>query len=160
MKAHHLVASLPLHYREATVADVPAMGQSRLTDPDAGPADHRMAAYLRGTHLPQRAPAPRVVFVAMQGDAVVGYIAGHLTRRYDCEGELQYLYVPPQHRRTGIATALLRLLACWFTRHEAFKVCVDVDIESPGALPFYTRHGAAKLNKHWLVWSDIRPLCE
>jgi ribosomal protein S18 acetylase RimI-like enzyme len=147
-----------VHYRQATVADVPEMARSRLDDPAAGPADSRMAAYLEGTHHPQRALAPRVAYVVLDGDAVVGYIAGHLTERYACDGELQYLFVAPQFRRSGIATALLRLLARWFTERGALKICVDVNLDSPAALPFYTRHGAEALNKHWLVWHDIRSL--
>src|SRR2546422_9589774 len=93
-----------VQYRQATTADVRGMAQCRLADPAAGVADPRMAAYLDGHHHPQQALPPRVAFVALVGTAVVGYIAGHLTRRYQCDGELQYLFVAPQYRRTGIAT--------------------------------------------------------
>jgi RimJ/RimL family protein N-acetyltransferase/ribosomal protein S18 acetylase RimI-like enzyme len=147
-------------YRQATAADVPAMGASRLTDPSAGPADSRMTAFLEGTHHPYQALEPRVAFVAVQEDTVIGYIAGHLTRRYYCDGEVQYLYVALPHRRSGIATELLRRLATWFTQRGAIKICVNVNIESPGALPFYSRHGATAINKYWVVWDDIRALCE
>ena len=95
---------------------------------------------------------------AMHGDKVVAYIAGHLTRRYDCDGEVQYLFVVPPSRRSGVATRLLRLLACWFADHEATRICAGVDPGSPAARPFYTRHGAIPLNQHWVVWSDIRTL--
>jgi GNAT superfamily N-acetyltransferase len=147
-----------VHYRQATAADAPAMARSRLADPAAGIADPRMTAYLEGTHHPQRALPPRVAYVALHRDEVVGYIAGHLTRRYDCDGEVQYLFVVPPSRRSGIATELLRLLACWFADHEATRICVGVDPGSPAARPFYTRHGATPLNQHWVVWSDIRTL--
>ena len=145
-----------VHYRTATVADVPAMEASRATDPDTGPADHRMAAYLAGTHHPQQALPPRVAYVALDGSAVVAYIAGHLTRRYSCGGEVQYLFVSQTHRRAGIASALLEQLAAWFTEHRASKICVDVNPDSPGARPFYEHSGATVLSKHWMVWTDIR----
>lgn len=56
-----------------------------------GPADLRMAQYLEGRHHPQEALAPRIIFVCLEDDSVIGYIGGHLTRRFDCDGGLQYL---------------------------------------------------------------------
>lgn len=79
----------PVLYREATSVDAPAMAQGRLPDPVAGPPDPRMAAYLDRQHHPQQALPPRVGYVAMANDAVIGYIAGHRTRRLDCDGEVQ-----------------------------------------------------------------------
>jgi hypothetical protein len=52
------------------------------------PADPRMAAYLDGDHHPQQALGPRVAFVAIVSEKTVGYIAGHLTTRQGCGGEL------------------------------------------------------------------------
>jgi GNAT superfamily N-acetyltransferase len=97
-------------YREATSADVEAMAACRLEDADAGAADGRMAAYFDGLHHPQQALLPRAGYVAFIWDTLIGYIAGHLTRRYGYDGEVQYLYVAPGHRRRGVASALLRLL--------------------------------------------------
>jgi len=75
-----------VQFRKATSADVAAMARCRLTDPAAGMADPRMAAYFEGQHHPQQALLPRVGYVAWAGAAVDGYIAGHRTHRYDCEG--------------------------------------------------------------------------
>src|SRR5262245_15819085 len=140
--------------RRATVADVPEMERSRLTDEDAGPADPRMSAYLEGRHHPQHALAPRVAYVAIEGTAVVGYIAGHLTRRYDCDGELQYLFVAPGHRRQGVASEMLRLLREWFRDHQAARICVDVEPDNSAGRAFYRHHGATPLNIRWLVFSE------
>ncbi|HEY6157656.1 MAG TPA: GNAT family N-acetyltransferase [Gemmatimonadales bacterium] len=115
-----------------------------------------MAAYLDGQHHPQQALPRRVSYVAEAGDAVVGYIAGHLSHRYECEGELQYLFVAPQYRRTGIASELFRLLARWFSHQGARRICVNVEPDNAGARAFYRRHGAITLHPFWLVWSDIR----
>jgi ribosomal protein S18 acetylase RimI-like enzyme len=82
-------------------------------------------------------------------------IAGHLTRRYACDGELQWIYVIPKRRGSGIASELLRLLAAWFAEQKASRICVDVDPANTTARRFYTRRGAANLNEHWLVWHDI-----
>jgi GNAT superfamily N-acetyltransferase len=154
----HSVPLAPLRYRTATSADVPEMERCRLGDAEAGPADARMAAYLDGVHHPQQALALRTAFVALQGDHVVGYIAGHATARYGCDGEVQHLYVTPRCRRRAVAATLLRMLAEWFVREGIHRVCVDVDVNSAGAVPFYVARGAVPLNKYWYVWDDIAQL--
>ena len=98
------------------------MARCRLHDPLSGPADNRMAAYLAGSHHPNQAKRPRSAYIAVSGEAVVGYIAGHLTRRFDCDAEVQYLFVAPAHRRHRVATALLRLLSMWFVEQGAEPV--------------------------------------
>jgi GNAT superfamily N-acetyltransferase len=145
-----------VHVRHATSADVPAMAACRLTDPATGSADTRMAAYFNGEHHPQQALTPRIGFIASTGFVVVGYIAGHLTTRHDCAGEVQYLFVAPGHRRHGVATRLLRHLADWFDEQGARKVCVCVDADSPSAQPFYESAGASPFKKFWYVWDDIQ----
>jgi ribosomal protein S18 acetylase RimI-like enzyme len=134
------------------------MALCRLTDPAAGPADIRMAAYFEGQHHPQQGLAPRTGYVARVGDKVVGYIAGHLTTRHNCAGELQYLFVAPAHRRRGLGTELLRLMAEWFREHDACRVCVCVDADSPAAPPFYRSSGASQISetlRFWYVWENI-----
>ena len=131
------------------------MVQCRANDALAGPADARMAAYFSGQHHPQRALLPRAGFVAILDDAVVGYIAGHLTERFGCQGELQYLYVAPAHRRSGVARNLFRRLAAWFDEQDALRVCVNVDADSPGARAFYSSMSATDLRPHWMEWRDI-----
>ena len=131
------------------------MERARAPDHDAGPADPRMARYLDGEHHPQKALAPRVAYVATAGDSVVGYIGGHATKRYDCDGELQYLYVVPGHRRSGIASAMLRMLARWFEARGIARVCVAVDEDNASARRFLAHHGAVHLDLAFLVWPEI-----
>ena len=155
----HVDHAVPaLQYREATTADVPAMERSRVVDASAGPADERMTAYLEGRHHPQQALAPRVAFVALDGHAVVAYIAGHATTRHGCAGEVQYLFVASEYRRHGVASRLLLLLARWFHARRIGRVCVNADVESPGAVAFYTAHGARPLNPYWYIWEEISSL--
>jgi len=146
--------------RIATAADVPALTGIREHDAEAGPADSRMAPYLRGRHHPHLALPQRAAYLAECRGGVAGYIAGHLTRRYNCEGEVQYLYVAPSWRRSGVGTVLLQRLAAWFLEHGAIRVCVNVNTESPGADPFYIRHGALHLQPYWRVWPDVRELLD
>jgi GNAT superfamily N-acetyltransferase len=147
--------AVTVHIREATSADVAAIAQCRSSDPAAGPADWRMAGYFDGRHHPHRALPPRIGFVALDAGNVVSYIAGHLTTRFGYQGELQYLFVAPEYRRHGVATTLLRHLAAWFRDHDATRVCVDVNLDSPSAAPFYERLGARSFKPHWWGWDDI-----
>jgi len=112
-----------------------------------------MLQYLAGEHHPQQALLPRVLWMAEDTDKPIGYTAGHLTERFGCDGELQWIYVVPTHRRAGVASHLLRLLAGWFLEQDARRICVDVGDDE--ARPFYRRHGAVELNRHWMIWEDI-----
>jgi GNAT superfamily N-acetyltransferase len=120
-----MTSILGVRFRKASSADVPAMVRCRGTDPtDNGKADPRMAAYLDGQHNPQEALPARVGYIALYDDTIIGYVAGHQTKRNGCSGELQYLFVAPTYRRRGIGTALLRLLAEWFHEQGAQRLCV------------------------------------
>lgn len=115
----------------------------------------RIAAYLRGESHPQHAKAARIAYVAVEGEKVVGLIAAHLTRRFQCDGELQWISVRPGNRGRGVADELLRLVAKWFVEQGAHRVCVDVEPSNEIARRFYGRNGAVDLKPSWMVWEDI-----
>jgi GNAT superfamily N-acetyltransferase len=143
-------------YRQSENTDIPAMAGIRASE--WGNLEYwktRISQYLNGARSPHRALAPRTCYVAVEQSSVVGFVAGHLTRRYACQGELEWINVIPERRGTGVASELLRLLAGWFVQQQALRICVDVDPANARARAFYTRHGAERLNKHWLVWNDI-----
>jgi len=143
-------------YRQVDKSDIPAIARIRAAE--WGEDEYwrtRISRYLDFELHPQHALMPRVMYVALERDSLVGFIAGHLTRRYACEGELEWINVIPPSRGGGIASELLRRLAAWFTEQKASRICVDVDPANTTARRFYTRHGAEKLNDHWLVWNDI-----
>jgi ribosomal protein S18 acetylase RimI-like enzyme len=152
-----------LDYREAVCADIPVMARLRTAeDPEYGFGEERlrerMLGYFERVHHPQHALMPRAIYVAHEpheAPALAGYIAGHLTRRFGCQGELQWMYVAPQRRGSEAATELLRMLAGWFASQKARRVCVDVQPENARARRFYARHGAQPLRPSWMVWEDI-----
>ena len=144
-------------YRPSQAADLPAMTHIRARE--WGNLEYwmnRISGYLDGGSNPQNALPPRTCYVAVDESSLVGFVAGHLTRRYGCQGELEWINVLPERRGAGIASELLRLLAGWFVEQKAFRVCVDVEPSNAVARTFYTRHGAETLSAHWLVWYDIR----
>jgi GNAT superfamily N-acetyltransferase len=140
-------------YRTAELADVAAMAQLRVAD--WGSRAYwleRITGSMTGELHPRQARPRRTVIAACAGDLVVGFAAGHLTRRLGCTGELQWLNVDAARRRTGVATELLHRLAGWFVAERTTRVCVDA---ADDARPFYLRRGAEALDQHWLVWPDI-----
>jgi GNAT superfamily N-acetyltransferase len=148
---------MPFTIRLAEPSDVPAMAFIRAQRWESEPYwQNRISRYLTGEHSPQQALASRTAFVAIDREQIVGFIAGHLTRRYQCDAELEWIDTLHQHRRRGIAGALLKAMAAWFEQQNALKVCVDVDPANTVARAFYTRHGAKPLNPHWMFWDDIR----
>jgi GNAT superfamily N-acetyltransferase len=144
--------------RVARQADVPAMARLRAANmPSEEAWKLRIASYLAKEHHPRHALRPRICYVALAGEKkLAGYIAGHLTRRYHCDGELQWINVIPKQRGTGVAGELLQRLAKWFVKQKARRICVDVDPANVPARRFYAKHGAKPLNAHWLVWPDIK----
>jgi len=143
--------------RRAERPDIPAMARIRAAE--WGSEEYwraRIAGYLDCKLHPRQALMPRTIYVALEAGSLVGFVAGHLTRRYACDGELEWINVVGERRRNRIASELLQRLAAWFAEQNATRVCVDVDPADAVARAFYKNHGADDLNKHWLVWKDIR----
>ncbi len=145
-----------LQYNIAKESDIPSMARLRCANWETEEYwTARISGYMRGELDPQQALRPRIVFVAVDRGHIVGFIAGHLTRRYACDGELEWIDVSREYRRKGIAGGLLQRLAAWFIEQKSLKICVDVDPDNLVAVKFYKYHGAEHLNKHWMVWKDI-----
>jgi len=145
-----------VQYKKAEGSDIPAMARIRAAEWETEAYwNVRISRYLDCELHPQQALTPRVIYVASEGDSLLGLIAGHLTRRFGCDGELEWINVIPERRGGGLASGLLRHLAAWFVAHKAARICVDVDPANTMARRFYRRHGADDLNEHWLVWNNI-----
>ena len=83
-----------MHYREALKSDIPALARIRAAERETEEYwNQRIAGYLSCEIHPQHALMPRVLYVALDDDSPVGFIAGHLTRRYECDGELEWIEV-------------------------------------------------------------------
>src|SRR5271168_3280036 len=146
-----------MNYRLALDSDVPAMARIRAANWET--EDYwrvRISSYLAGELHPREALSARVIYVATEADSLAGFIAGHLTRRYKSNAEIEWIDVIPEQRRSGEASKLLRHLAAWFVEQKATRVCIDVQPGNITARRFYAKHGAEKLNEHWMVWNDIK----
>ena len=148
---------LEIQYREATKSDIPSIARIRAAEWETEDYwKYRITQYMDCINYPytQTALILRVMYVALKEDELLGFIAGHLTHRFKCDGELEWINVIPEYRGSGIASELLRLLALWFIEQNAKRICIDPGSEI--ARRFYIRHGAENLNQHWMVWNDIK----
>ena len=144
-------------YREAVLTDVPALARIRAAEWESERYwTNCITGYMEGRLHPQKALAPRILFVASHDSEIIGFVAGHLTRRFDCQGELEWIDVIQERRRQGIGSEMVRILAKWFAEKDARRVCVDP--ENPAARQFYARLNAQNLNQHWMFWPDIASL--
>ncbi len=146
-----------LLYRTAGREDIPGMAQVRAGDWETEEFwNIRILHYLACLSHPRESLPARAAFVCIDGETVAGLVAGHLTRRFGCDGELQWISVRPHYRGSGVASELLRRMAEWFVEQGAVRVCVDVEPANEIARRFYRRHGADDLQPSWMVWEDIR----
>jgi GNAT superfamily N-acetyltransferase len=141
-------------FREAAESDIPALARLRAAEWESEQYwTKRITAYMRREAHPQKALMARMIYVAVEDDTIIGFVAGHLTRRFECDAELQWIDVIRSRRGAGLGAELVRQLAPWFLAQNARRICVDPG--NPKARRFYERIGAVSLNKHWLVWEDI-----
>ena len=78
-----------VQYRKANRSDIPQM--SRIRSSEWETEEYwimRISGYMKHRLHPFQALRPRIIFVAVESDKVVGFIAGHLTSRLGCKGEL------------------------------------------------------------------------
>ncbi|MDP9082004.1 MAG: GNAT family N-acetyltransferase [Bacteroidota bacterium] len=117
---------------------------------------YRWNTYFRGLS-PASAKPERVVYKAVIHDQIVGYIAGHLTGRYDKDAEIQSFYVLRDQQRSGVGTLLLKSLLSWLATQNAKSLCVGIEPHNPYQA-FYLKYGGVHLNPHWICWDDIKAL--
>lgn len=143
-----------IKYREVKDEDIPALAKFRSKNNEEQIFwEERISGYLNLQHHPQQALNERTICVAEAGEKIIGFIAGHLTRRFECDGELQWINVIDEYRNKEIGFEMIFVLAKWFAQHNAYKVCVDPGTDL--ARKFYRKYGAENLNQHWLFWRDI-----
>ena len=87
------------------------------------------------------------VFALLAGRRV-GFAAYHHTRRYDCDAELQKIYVLKTAQGRGVGTAMLRLIADRLVADGSKTMCVGYDPANPYKR-FYAKHGTVEINPHW-----------
>ena len=150
---------MAITFKPAEADDIPALAAIRAQDWETEAYwTNRIGSYLTGMHSPQQALAARTALVALDGTSLVGFVAVHRTRRFSCDGEVQWINVDRQSRGRGIAGELLREIGAWFVDQSARRICVNVEPDNFIARKLYGRFGAKPLNKYWMIWEDSRDM--
>jgi GNAT superfamily N-acetyltransferase len=150
------VIHVPVVFKSAEESDVAGMASLRAAESqDDFFWSDRIARYMSGEHSPEHALQLRVLFVAVD-EEIVGFVAGHLTQRFGCEGELQWISIAVERRGSGVARGLITRMGAWFVEQEAKRICVNVDFRNVLARRLYSSCGAQILDKNWMVWDDSR----
>lgn len=145
--------------RPVIPGDIPAMAALRALEWETEAYWlHRITGYIFGDQSPQQALPGRAAFAAVDGDALAGFVAGHRTRRLDCDAELQWINVAKSSRGTGLARRLVAAMAAWFIEQGARRVCVNVEPDNAIARRLYGHCGALPFKTHWMIWEDCRAM--
>lgn len=132
--------------REAVPADVPAVAR---LETDCLGADAWSEGLVREGIL---GTLPTVGYlVAEIGGAVVGHA---VTSAAGGIAELQRIAVDPDHRRHGVASALLAGVVDAASRTGADRLLLEVREDNRGALAFYARAGFVEIDRRPRYYSD------
>jgi GNAT superfamily N-acetyltransferase len=114
----------------------------------------RWQRYLTEGSRAQHALGDGFAILAESAGQIAGFAAWHHTRRWQCDAELQSIYVLRPHQGLGIGTLLLREISARLRAGGSSSLCVGYAPDNPYRR-FYRKHGAVEINPHWAVW---RPL--
>jgi ribosomal-protein-alanine N-acetyltransferase len=137
-----VTAEAPLDIRRLTYADLP---QLIAIERRAFPTPWSMAMFV----LELSKPAG-VCLAAMRGREMLGYL---ICSRYDTVWHIMNVAVDPEHRRTGIATAMLEDL---FGRidERAARFTLEVRESNRGAIELYERYGFRAAGRRRRYYQD------
>lgn len=143
---------------ELTRVEIESKQQSLADIIEPHEIDYQGRLYRWGTYFraesPQTSKPERMVFKAVINGRVVGYIAGHLTTRYNKDAEIQSFYVLKAHQRKGLGQMLFLKFTAWLDTQNAKSLCVGIMPDNPYRA-FYLKHGGQYLNLHWIYWDDV-----
>lgn len=143
---------------ELTVVEIESKQQSLAAIIEPHEIDHGGRLYRWGTYFrgesPQTSKPERIVFKAVIDGRVVGYIAGHLTTRYNKDAEIQSFFILKAHQRKGLGGMLFLKFIAWLYAQNAKSLCVGIMPDNPYKA-FYLKQGGQYLNPHWIYWDDV-----
>lgn len=102
--------------------------------------------------------------VAVKGEQVVGGLVAYELRKFEQERSELYIYdlaVAAEHRREGIATALIQELRAIAKQRSAYVVYVQADLVDDPAIALYTKLGTREDVLHFDIavdGADLPPL--
>ncbi|MGN6353924.1 MAG: GNAT family N-acetyltransferase [Parafilimonas sp.] len=118
----------------------------------------RWQTYFKG-QSPQTSKPQRIVLKAVTNGKIAGYLAGHLTTRYNFGAEIQSFYILKSAQNKKIGTELLISFVHWLTGTDAKSLCVGINPENRYKR-FYLKYGGEYFNAHWIYWNDLTRLLQ
>lgn len=85
-----------------------------------------------------------IALAAFQGDQVIGGLAAYVLKKFEQERSEIYIYdlaVAEDHRRKGVATALIEDLKRIAAERGAYVIYVQADHTDPPAIALYSKLG-------------------
>jgi GNAT superfamily N-acetyltransferase len=121
--------------------------------------EHRLRGWQTyfAAQTPASAKPERIVYKALENDNIIGFIAVHLTTRYNLDAEIQTFYILKAYQRKGIGSKLLNEALKWLSKFKVESLCVGIFPENPYK-SFYLKHGGQYLNPHWIYWDNMEDL--
>lgn len=121
--------------------------------------EHRLRGWQTyfAAQTPVSAKPERIVYKALENNNIIGFIAVHLTARYNLDAEIQTFYVLKPYQRKGIGRKLLSEAMKWISKFKAESLCVGIFPENPYKT-FYLKYGGKYLNPHWIYWDKMEDL--
>ena len=98
-----------------------------------------------------------IALAAVRGGGVVGGLAAYVLEKFEQERSEIYIYdlaVAEEHRRTGIATALIEQLREVARGRGAYVIFVQADHVDPPAIALYTKLGTREDVLHFDIDVD------
>jgi aminoglycoside 3-N-acetyltransferase I len=150
------MSSPPATLRRLGPADLPylrklnALFGEAFAEPDTYSAEPPSDAYLEGLLAKEHV----VVLVALSGEEVIGGLVAYELDKFERARREFYIYdlaVSTEHRRRGIATALIEHLREIAARRGAWVICVQADYGDDPAIALYEKLGT----REDVLWFDI-----
>ena len=158
-----------ISYREACIDDVASIARTeveskRASIPDVvseGEMDYnwsldRWVGYINKTSSPRFALDPRIIYLACDGEHVVGYGACHHTTKRGIEAELQSIYVLKEYQGQGIGTALFVKVVSWLLAEGKNSLLTGFYGANP-YVRFYQKL-EADITEGPAIWRDLQQL--
>ena len=107
----------------------------------ASEAQARPLSYWEDLTRSVTAPNRHVMFVAFEGEVILGTTYGLLDHEKSDAGRLGGMWVAPSHRRQGVGHALLTAVLVWARERGLKRVGLWAPVSEPAAVALYARAG-------------------
>ena len=114
----------------------------------------RWFRYINDGSNAQKALCDSFTLLGEAAGELVGFAAYHHTRRWDCDAEIESMYVLPGRQNGGLGGTLLCMIVQRLRAEGSHSLCVGYDPRNPYKR-FYLKCGAVEVNPHRALWRSL-----